>query len=33
MDVAVVTDINIRDAVILSRDQIVYKGRSLAIWE
>ena len=32
MDVAVVTDVNIRDAVIWPRDQIVYKGRDLAIW-
>ena len=33
MDVAVVTDVNIRDAVIWPRDQIVYKGRDLAIRE
>ena len=32
MDVAVVTDVSIRDAVIWPRDQIVYKGRDLAIW-
>ena len=32
MDVAVVTDVNIRDAVYWPRDQIVYKGRNLAIW-
>ena len=32
MDVAVVTDVNIRDAVIWPRDQIVYTGRNLAIW-
>ena len=29
MDVAAVTDVNIRDAVIWPRDQIVYKGRDL----
>ena len=28
MDVAVVTDVNIRDAVNWPREQIVYKGRS-----
>ena len=33
MDVAVVTDVNIHDAVIWPRDQIVYKGCILAIWE
>ena len=32
MDVAVVTDVNIRDAVIWPQNQIVYKDRNLAIW-
>ena len=31
MDVAMVSDVNIRDAVMWPRDQIVYKGRSLAV--
>ena len=33
MNVAVDTDVNIRDAVVWPRDQIAYKGRILAIWE
>ena len=33
MDVAMVSDVNIRDAVIWPRDQIAYKGRILAIWK
>ena len=31
MDVTMVSDVNIRDAVIWPRDQIVYQGRSLAV--
>ena len=32
MDVALVTDVKICDAVVWPRDQIVYKGHSLAEW-
>ena len=32
MDVAMVSDVNIRDAIIWPRDQIVSKGRSLAVF-
>ena len=32
MDMAVVTDVNIRDVVIWSHDQIVYEGRSPTEW-